>query len=153
MTIKRYVEFTQAGFEELQKRHKQLHEERKLAVENLAIARAMGDLSENAAYTAARRKLSSVDYQIRSASRLLSQARIIETPTNGSIGLGSTVRLKTPSGEQTFQIVGTAESDLYNGKLSQFSPLGKALMGKNAGSTVQVYAPAGKMEYTITEVS
>lgn len=153
MSTKRYIDFTKAGYDALKKKYEELQKERKAAVENLAIARAMGDLSENAAYTAARRKLSSVDYQIRSASRMLAQARIIEAPTNGSIGLGSTVTIQNQQGEQTFQIVGTAESDLHAGKLSQFSPLGKALMGKHTGAHITVYAPAGRMEYDVIHVT
>ena len=152
--MKRVItEFTQEGYDLMKQEYEALQEQRKHAVTQLSIARAQGDLSENAAYTAARRKLSSVDYQIRTLSRLLKSAVIIAKPTNGEIGLGSNVVVSDGTRTLSFCIVGGAESDLSKGKISQFSPLGKNLMHKKPGDSIVVSAPAGKIQYQILEVS
>lgn len=146
------VEFTKQGFEKIHQELSEWETKREAAVKDLATARAMGDLSENAAYTAARRRLSGVDYQIRRLKMLVRTGVVVEAP-EGEVGLGSTVAVKTETGEQTYTIVGGQESDILNGKLSQFSPIGKALMGKKEGQTAIARTPVGEKHLTILRIS
>ena len=149
--MRTFIDVTEAGFKQLQQELKEWESKREGAVKELAIARAMGDLSENAAYTAARRKLNGVDYQVRRLKRVLAQARVIAKPTNG-IGLGSFVTYTLNGIKCSYEIVGSVESDITNGKLSQFSPIGKALMGKNAGTEITAMTPSGKKAIKILTV-
>lgn len=117
-------------------------------------ARDMGDLSENAEYVAAKEELSFVDGRISELEELISQANVIhERSSKGSakvgIKLGSTVTLKTNGKHEIFTVVGEWEADPRVRKISHESPLGKALIGKKVGETVEVNAPAGKILYTI----
>ncbi|MEN9327809.1 MAG: transcription elongation factor GreA [Candidatus Parcubacteria bacterium] len=146
------IHFTRDGLEKIQKEHDLLVHQRKDAVTNLSIARAMGDLSENAAYTAARRKLSTMDGQIRRLAQVIRNAEIVEVNFKGFVELGCSVTISDGKTERTFMIVGGYESDIVNNKLSQFSPIGKAVMGKKKGEQVIVLAPAGVIKYTITDV-
>ncbi len=145
------VEFTRSGFEKIQQELGEWEAKREAAVKDLASARAMGDLSENAAYTAARRRLSGVDYQIRRLKMLVRTGVVVEAP-EGEVGLGSTVTVQTDSGEQTYTIVGGQESDILNGKLSQFSPIGKALMGKKEGQSAVARTPVGEKQLTVIRI-
>jgi transcription elongation factor GreA len=145
------VEFTRAGFEKIQQELSEWEAKREAAVKDLATARTMGDLSENAAYTAARRRLSAVDYQIRRLKMLVRTGVIVEPP-KGEVGIGSIVTVQTDSGEQTYTIVGGQESDILNGKLSQFSPIGKALMGKKEGQITIARTPIGEKQLTVLRI-
>jgi transcription elongation factor GreA len=146
------VQVTAAGLEQLKKDLIDWEAKRTVAVKELATARAMGDLSENAAYTAARRKLNGVDYQVRRLKRIIPNAQVIEKPEKG-IGLGSTVECLFNGKTVTYSIVGGVESDLMTGKLSQFSPVGKALMGHDEGETVEVTTPGGVSKVEVVKVS
>ncbi|MFW5703362.1 MAG: GreA/GreB family elongation factor [Patescibacteria group bacterium] len=146
------IEFTNEGYIEIQQQLRVWEKKRENAVEELATARAMGDLSENAAYTAARRKLSGIDYQIRRHKMLVKNGVVVEKPID-AVGLGSLVTINDGTGEKTYTIVGTAESDLASGRLSQFSPIGRSLMGKKAGETVRVRIPAGERSITIITIA
>lgn len=146
------IEFTNEGYIEIQQQLRDWEKKREDAVKELATARAMGDLSENAAYTAARRKLSGIDYQIRRLKMLIKNGVVIEKPTD-KIGLGSIVTIDDGTGPKQYTIVGTVESDLASGRLSQFSPIGKSLMGKKPGETVTVRIPAGEKSIQVIAIS
>ncbi len=145
--------FTEEGYEKLVTEQEELKNTRKAAVEDLAKARAMGDLSENGYYKSARAKLSSVDHRIREVKRLLQYGAVKETPDDGSVDIGSTVTLQTGKTEKTFSIVGGYESNPSEGKLSHISPLGKSLIGKKKGEIVTINTPSGSTSYTILSVS
>lgn len=148
----RPVQFTRDGHAKMEKELQELQLKRKDAVHNLAVARSMGDLSENAAYTAARRKLSAIDSQIRRMTHVLRHAEIVERTFNGFVELGCSVIVDDGNATRTFTIVGGYESDIMSGKISQFSPIGKALMGKKKGDKVYVHAPAGIAVYSIVDI-
>jgi transcription elongation factor GreA len=149
---------TKEGLEELKKEHTELTKvKRPEVVVRLTQARDMGDLSENAEYTAARDELSFVDGRIDELEELLKQVSLIEddTKTSGKIvvQLGSTVTLHHNNKKEDYTLVGEWEADPTAQKISHESPLGKALIGKQIGDNVEVSAPAGKIVYTIVSVS
>ena len=144
--------FTKKGYEDLVKEQKELKTSRVIAVANLKTAREMGDLSENAAYKVARSKLSSVDRRLRFLTKILDNAYIIKVDFKGTVDVGCLVTVETKFGNQTYQIVNSHESDLPNGKISYYSPVGKALIGKRVNDEVEVTTPNGKISYKIKEV-
>lgn len=144
--------FTKQGYDDLVNEQKALKISRIMAVTNLKTAREMGDLSENAAYKVARSKLSSVDRRLRLLTKILDSAYIIEVDFKGVVDVGCLVTVKTPSGNQTYQIVNSHESDIVNGKISYYSPVGKAMIGKKVGDIFDISTPNGKVTYKIKEI-
>ena len=149
----RKIFVTKLGLEKLQQEHRQLTEKRREAVANLKTAREMGDLSENDAYKVARFKLSSVDSRLRFLTRILRQAEVKEKPRDGRIGIGSNIQLEVDGRTVNYEIVGSVESDLINGKLSVSSPVGRNLMGGRVGDQVKVVTPQGEKYYKIIQIS
>ncbi len=120
-------------------------------------ARAHGDLSENAEYTAAKERQSFVETKIREIEQKLANAEIMDKlqSTDGKVGFGSTVTLENcDNGEKvTYQIVGPDESDIPSGKISIASPIGKALVGKEMDDEVVVKTPGGTKRYTLLKIA
>ena len=149
---------TKDGLAELKKEFEQLTKVRRPEiVKRVSDARNMGDLSENAEYTAAREELSFIDGRIDELEELLKQAVLIEdnkavTSQGKIIQLGSKVTVKVNGKEEVYMVVGEWEADPTEKKISHESPLGKALLGKGVGEQVEVAAPAGKILYTISAV-
>ena len=123
-------------------------------IARIKAARELGDLSENADYEAARKEQSFLEGRILQVEQMIKYAELIDGPSEGSgVALGSTVVVETDRhGEETFTVVGSAEADAAAGKISFTSPIGRALMGRHAGETVHVQAPAGTMELRILKV-
>ena len=144
--------FTKEGLENLIKEKQVLEERRIGAVNELTVARDMGDRSENAAYKYGRQKLSGIDRQLRYINSRLQYAIIVEPRTDGKVGIGSKVTISNEKGEKEYLVVGGDESDVLNGKISQFSPLGRALMGRKVGDTTQLLVPVGKVSYIVLKV-
>ena len=120
-------------------------------------ARAHGDLSENAEYHAARERAGFIEGRIAELERKLAKAQIIDPAhidADGRCVFGATVELEdADSGEVvTYQIVGEDEADIKRGRISITSPMGRALIGKHAGDTAEVQAPAGVRSYEILDV-
>ncbi len=151
--MKRKVVFTKTGLDKLKKEHQLLNEKRADAVAELSRARDMGDRSENAAYKSARATLSRIDSRLRYMKSTIDHAVVAHQPEKGVVGVGSKVQLKKGSEVVNFDIVGDHESDINNNKLSQKSPLGRALIGKKKGETIILIAPAGRSEFTIQEIT
>jgi len=145
---------TKEGLDELKKELDELNNvKRPDILERVSAARNMGDLSENAEYTAAREELSFIDGRIDELEALLSNAEIIKSTVGHSvIKLGSTVTLHTKGTKEIFKVVGEWEADPKEKKISHESPLGKALIGKKVGEKVEVEAPAGKLVYSIITI-
>ena len=146
------IPFTKKGYEDLLKEQKELKVSRVDAVANLKTAREMGDLSENAAYKVARSKLSSIDRRLRFLTKILDSAYIMEVNFKGVVDVGCLVTVETKSGNQSYQIVNSHESDITNGKISYYSPVGRALIGKKVDDEVQIDTPNGKVTYTIKKI-
>lgn len=148
------VYLTQQGLLDLQKEYDELVKvKRPDVVARLAAAREMGDLAENAEYTAAREELAFMDGRIEELEMLLKQAVVIEDHHGDKmVSLGSQVTLKVNGKKEIFTLVGEWEADPQEKKISHESPLGKALMGKSVGDDFEVEAPAGKMTYTVVSI-
>lgn len=147
------VYFTLSGLNTLKAEQESLRKKRIEAVAELKRARDMGDLSENAAYKVARFKLSGIDRRILQISLLMRNAKVVEKPSDGTIGIGSEVRVRQDSEEKEYEIVGAYESDPQQGKISHLSPLGKALLYKKAGDSVIFVTPSGQKEIQIKAVA
>ncbi|MBO9344793.1 MAG: transcription elongation factor GreA [Chloroflexi bacterium] len=124
--------------------------------ERLRFAIQQGDLSENADYTAAKEEQGFLEGRILALERMLADCIILDDDVqeSGEVRLGSRVTVIEDGfeDEETFQIVGPAEADPMNGKISNLSPLGQALLGKRAGAKVRVVTPAGVTVFKIVAV-
>ena len=128
--------------------------ERRLEIaEMLKIARGFGDLSENAEYDAAKNEQAKNEYDIAVLEDELQHVHIIDESTlaSGGVNIGTTVTVRNAKNgfETTYQIVGTTEADPRQGKISNESPIGAALMGHKAGEKVDVHTPGGLLELEI----
>ncbi|MGD0284031.1 MAG: transcription elongation factor GreA [Candidatus Saccharimonadales bacterium] len=153
--MKKQYRLTKQGVDELKAELKQLIAQRSLIAERLKTARKYGDLTENAEYAAARQEQERNEQRISEVEYILLNVELIKTPrTNGKVRLGSKVQLKGSRGNiKAFQVVGTVEADPLNGKISDESPIGKALIGKTDGDKVEISTPSETITYTIVEIS
>lgn len=137
------VELTIDGKAKLEKEYRHLIDvERPEVIEQLKVARAQGDLSENADYDAARDRQSEVEGRIKEIENILANAEIIDKGSKNSkiVTLGSTVEIKDLSDNTTakYKVVGTVEADPIKGLISNVSPLGHAIIGKRVGDVAIV---------------
>ncbi len=149
---------TKAGIVQLRERLRQLkEEERPQNVRDIEEARAHGDISENAEFSAAKERQSFIDVEIRTIEDKLARAQVIDTATlsGEKVVFGATVTLVNldTDEEVTYQIVGVDESDLKLGKISYQSPIARALIGHKTGDEVVFHAPGGAREYEIIKVA
>ena len=145
------ITFTKEGYERIEKELKELQDSRKAAVETLSAARALGDLSENGLYTAAKSRLRSIDTEINRRKYYL-KVGVIEKGDKSVVGIGRTVVVNDGKKERTFSLVGDTESDPLNGSITQKSPIGRALFGKKIGDKVSVSTPSGEMNFIIQSI-
>ncbi|MGJ9382881.1 transcription elongation factor GreA [Salipaludibacillus neizhouensis] len=132
-----------------------ISERRKEVVERIKVARSFGDLSENSEYDSAKEEQAFVEGRIKQIETMIRNAEIIEEDTNSSVvSLGKTVTFKElPDGdEEIYTIVGRAEADPIEGKISNDSPMAKSLFGKGIGDQVSVATPGGDIKVEITKV-
>jgi transcription elongation factor GreA len=145
---------TTEGTKELEKELKTLIGSRSDIAERIKSAREFGDLSENAEYSSARQEQERAEARIAEIDHILKNAEIISEPKKkDSVVLGNTVVLKSKDGERTFTIVGSVEADPLEGKISDESPIGQALLGKKLGQEVEIVTPAATIRYTISAIS
>jgi len=117
-------------------------------------AKQHGDLSENAEYEEAKNEQAFVEGRIQTLEGMLKTAVIIENPGSDHAALGSTVVVESLDGLETFSIVGSAEARPADGKISNESPVGRALLGRKAGEKITVRLPSGSdVKYTIKKIS
>ena len=150
--------YTKQGYQDLVDELKYLKLTRREEIkEQIAVARGFGDLSENAEYDEARNEQAKVEARIQELEALIENAEIIDETTMDvrSISLGSVVKLYDEDFEEeiTYSIVGSNQADPLEQKISDQSPIGRALMGKKAGDRVTVTAPAGELHFKVLEVS
>ncbi len=148
------IQLTQEGLDKLREELRDLKEnQRQEAVDRLQKARGMGDLSENSEYTAAKENLELVEKRIQEIEEVTKNAQIVANNVNyQQVSLGSVVMIETDGQKDTFRIVGEFEADPLQKKLSSTSPIGKALLGKSLGETVEIEVPAGKTSYKILKI-
>lgn len=125
------------------------------AIERTAIARAFGDLSENAEYHASREAQARNEGRIEEIKEILKHAVLVERKGGSAAELGATVTLKKSGADDhvTYTLVSAQEADMAAGRLSVDSPLGSCVVGKSAGHTCSVETPRGSVEYTIISIS
>jgi transcription elongation factor GreA len=152
------IPLTVTGAEKLRAELHELKTVRRPAIITaIAEARAHGDLSENAEYTAAKERQGFIEGRIAELEAKLANAQIINPAlieADGRCVFGATVRLEDlASGDEvTYQIVGDDEADIKQGKISVSSPIARALIGKHVGDVAEVNAPSGVREYEILNV-
>ena len=131
-------------------------ERRKEIAEKIKVALSFGDLSENSEYDEAKTEQGKLYSRIAEVEEILGNCVVIEDSDDGGeyVRIGSTVTVLDKEFDETevYKIVGSQEADPMNGVISEDSPFGKALLGKNAGDEVTVDAPAGPVEYKILKV-
>ncbi|MCX7569788.1 transcription elongation factor GreA [Tumebacillus sp. DT12] len=129
---------------------------RREVAERIKIAVSYGDLSENAEYDAAKDEQAFVESRIVTLEKMMRNVRIIEPGSEDAdvVAIGTTVKLKeVPDGdEETYTIVGSTESDPLEGKISNESPIGAAVIGRSVGDKVTVNTPGGSIEFEIVEI-
>jgi len=147
---------TQAGKDKLEQELEYLKSvKRKEVVERIKIARSFGDLSENSEYDSAKEEQAFVEGRITTLENMIRNAKIIaEVEMADSVTLGSSVTfVELPDGEEeTYSIVGSAEADPFEGKISNDSPIAKSLLGKKVGDQVSVQTPGGEMSVRIVSI-
>lgn len=157
MAAEKVFPMTQAGKEKLEQELEYLKSvKRKEVVERIKIARSFGDLSENSEYDSAKEEQAFVEGRITTLENMIRNAKIIEGGelAGDSVNLGSSVTfIELPDGEEeTYTIVGSAEADPFEGKISNDSPIAKSLIGKKVGDQVSVQTPGGEMSVRIVSI-
>ena len=130
--------------------------ERPAVIEAIEVARAHGDLSENAEYHAAKERQGQIEAMILDMEDQLSRALVIDPTTlsGDKVVFGATVTLLDEDKKQvTYQLVGQVEANATNGRISYNSPLGRALIGRNVGEEVEVTTPSGEKYYEIKKLA
>lgn len=152
--MKKLFHLTQSGADELKGELTELMAQRGPIADRIRQARELGDLSENAEYQSAREEQDRLETRIGELKHVLQNMEIIKKPkTDGKVRLGSNVTLKNNGKTKKYQVVGTMEADPGAGKISDESPIGKALLGKNEGESVQIKTPADTTNYKIVDIS
>ncbi len=150
---KKYL-LTAEGLHKLNDELKELiTKKRPEVIERIREAAAHGDLSENADYAQAREEQSFIEGRIQEIEDMIKNAEIISTAGHGgTVGIGSTVSLKVNGQERKYTIVGSNEANPKEGKISNESTVGKALLGRKVNEKLKVTTPAGEMEYEIVAI-
>ena len=157
MSTKKEFKMSQARFDELQKELNYLKTTRSDEVaEMIKVARGFGDLSENSEYDEAKNEQGKLFSRIAEVEAILANHVLIdeEVVSEKAVALGRKVTVKDleDGTEETYSIVGSQEADPMNGRISEDSPFGKALMGREKGDEVVVEAPVGTLRYKIVDV-
>ena len=144
---------TAAGKAELEAELEQLRTEGRIDIaEKLKVARSYGDLSENSEYDEAKSEQAKIEARIQELEYQLENAVIIDSVVGDHVSMGSKVTVVRDGKEFVYEIVGFSQSDPSNGKISDESPVGKALMGASIGEKVTVEAPIGMLEFNIKAI-
>jgi len=151
--MKKLYQLTVVGKKELEAELAVLISRRSEVAEKISEARDFGDLSENAEYDVAREEQGLVETRISEIEDILMNTEIIKGGNSSKIALGSSVELKTGKKNVNYTIVGPVEADPMSGKVSNESPLGRALFGKKTGDEVVIDTPRGMMTYKIESVN
>ncbi len=146
---------TKAGYQKIQKEIADLETQRPTKIKILSAARALGDLSENAEYSAAKRDLRHLESRLRFLRKQLQYARIYTPSQSDTVEIGKYVTFMYQDDHETvtYQIVGTPEVDIDHNKISIASPIGAALLNHRPGETIQVTAPNLTYQIKIIKVS
>ena len=155
MGNKNVVYLTQQGLDDLKKELDDLINVRRPEnIQAIKEARALGDLSENAEYDAARNEQAEIEGRIKQLEKMLENVSIITDVGTDTVSIGNTVSIKYVDDEEEdeYKIVGSQEADPFESKISNESPIAKALMGHKVGDIVSVESPNGNYEIKIVEI-
>lgn len=147
--MNKVYQITESGQRELEGELEELKSRRGEIADKIAAARDFGDLSENAEYDAAREAQGLLETRITEIETILQNASIIQAGSSSTVVLGSTVELEANGKTVVYTVVGPVEADPLEGKVSNESPIGQALMGKAVGDTVTINTPKGELAYTV----
>jgi transcription elongation factor GreA len=150
--MKKTYQITDEGKRELEAELEELKGRRGAIADKIAEARDFGDLSENAEYDSAREEQGLVESRIAEIEDILLNAEIIKAGKSSKVALGCKVELKTGDRTVTYTVVGPVEADPLEGKISNESPIGVALMGKKVGDAVTIKTPKGEIAYEIVSI-
>ena len=154
--MKKVYQLTAAGKAELEEELEELKSRRGVIAQKIADARDYGDLSENAEYAEARNEQGLVESRIAEIEEILLNASIITTggrkPTTVKLGVKVDLHHQQSKKKITYAIVGSVEADPLEGKISDQSPIGQALMGKKVGDTATILTPSGEVTYEIAAI-
>jgi transcription elongation factor GreA len=151
------VILTPEGYEKLKQEIELLStEKRREVADRIRTAREFGDITENAEYDDAKNEQAMLEHKIAQLEERLSNARVIDAGDvdTSVVSVGAKVKLRDVDAKSTveYTIVGSAEANPAEAKLSNESPVGKAIIGKKKGETVEVAAPRGSLKYKILDI-
>ena len=156
MSEKKKIYLTQEGYDEIKEELDNLiNVKRPENIIAIKEARALGDLSENADYDAARNEQAEIEARIKKLESIIENVEIIEQVNTDEVGLGNTVKISYVDDEDDldeYKIVGSQEADPFESKISNESPIAKALLGHKVGDVVSVDSPNGSYEIKIVEI-
>ena len=151
------VILTAEGYEKLKEEIEYLSTDRRRDIaDRIRVAREFGDIAENAEYDSAKNEQAHLEARIALLEERLANARVVTKKEikSGEVSIGTKVRLRDMDANQTveYHIVGSAEADPSENKLSNESPVGRAIMGRKKGEVVEVTAPRGALKYKILDI-
>jgi len=146
------VQLSVDGLARMRAEHDQLARRRPEVVARIKAAKELGDLKENADYTAAREEQSFLEGRIQALEGILRDAVVVEAPTGPTVAIGSRVSLEVDGERVSYTIVSPSEADPAAGRISYASPVGRALMGHGPGTELAVRTPTGEVHYRIESV-
>jgi len=152
------IQLTRDGYEKLRKELEYLKKtKRKEISKQLAYARSLGDLRENAEYDAAKQAQGLLEKKIAELEQSLSSAAILDDKRidKNKVFLGAVVKLKDLDSKEeiVYMLVNQEEADISKGKIATASPVGKALLGHKVGDLIKIEVPAGSLQYKIVHIS
>lgn len=144
---------TSEGKKKLENELRELLAKRPILSKRIEAAKELGDLSENAEYHDAKDEQGMVEGHIRKLEEMLKHAKIMERPADSeTVTIGSKIIVEVKSKERAFEIVGLNEANPASGKISDESPLGKALLGRKIGDSAEAQTPSGRIIYKIKAI-
>lgn len=156
MSERKKIFLTQEGYDDIKQELDYLiNTKRPENINAIKEARALGDLSENADYDAARNEQAEIEAKIKKLETIIDNVEIIEEVSTDQVGLGNTVKISYVDDEEDtdeYKIVGSQEADPFESKISNESPIAKALMGHKVGDIVSVESPNGSYEIKVVEI-
>lgn len=156
MTDTKEIYVTSEGLEEMKKELEELIQvKRPEVIKALKEARALGDLSENAEYDAARQEQAQTEARIKELEAMIEKAVIIENVDTNEVSIGTRVTIEYVDDDDTeeYSIVGVKEADPFNNKISNESPIARAILGKKIGDVVSVDSPNGKYDVKVIAIT
>ena len=155
MKSEQQVLLTQEGYDKLKAEYDYLRlTRRQEVIDAIKVAKAFGDLSENSEYDEAKNEQAEVEHKIAELEAMLKNVKIIEKTSGSAVSVGSTVKMfdKEFNEEMVYTIVGSAEANIEEGRISDESPIGGALLGKKVGDIVDVETPGGIIQIEVLEI-